>query len=248
MTSPRARSEIVALDRARVWHPYTSIDAWEKTEPIVVTRAEGSSFWDADGTRYLDGNSSWWVAALGHGHPRLLRVLREQSERLAHVSLAGIAHEPEARLAEELVAAAPPGLSRVFYTDNGSTSVEVAVKIAIQAWRQRGAPKKTRFLALDGAFHGDTLGATSLGGVDVFRRPFADIVFDCVHAPFPAPDAYDRAFDGLASMIAEGRDTIAAIVVEPIVQGAAGMRVYEPRFLSALRELTRKNDVLFIAD
>ena len=102
MTSGAARKAIVELDRARVWHPYTSIDAWEKTEPIVVARAEGSSFWDADGKKYLDGNSSWWVAALGHGHPRLLQVLREQSERLAHVSLAGITHEPAARLADEL--------------------------------------------------------------------------------------------------------------------------------------------------
>lgn len=248
MTSTRTRRDVVELDRARVWHPYTSIDEWERTEPIVVTRAEGAAFWDADGARYLDGNSSWWVAALGHGHPRLLRVLREQAGALAHVSLAGITHEPAAVLAEELVAVAPRGLSRVFYTDNGSGSVEVAIKIAVQAWRQRGAPRKTRFLALDGAFHGDTLGATSLGGVDVFRRPFADIVFDCVHAPFPSPDAYERAFATIAEMIERDADSLAAVVVEPIVQGAAGMRIYEPRFLSELRDLTRRRDVLLIVD
>lgn len=242
------RERIVALDRDLVWHPYTSADAWEKTDPIVVARAEGSSFWDVDGRKYLDGNSSWWVAALGHGHPRLLQTLRDQSARLAHVAFAGITHEPGALLADELVAVAPRGLSRVFYTDNGSTSVEVAIKIAVQAWRQRGAPRKTRFIALDGAFHGDTLGATSLGGVEVFRRAFADIVFDCVHAPFPSPDAYERAFETLTSIIARDKDTIAAVVLEPIVQGAAGMRMYEPRYLSALRELTRKNDVLLIAD
>lgn len=243
-----AREDIVALDRAHVWHPYTATDEWEKTDPIVVARAQGAAFWDVDGKRYLDGNSSWWVASLGHGHPRLLRVLREQSETLVHVALGGMTHEPAAALAEELVAVAPRGLSRVFYTDNGSTSVEVAVKIAVQTWRQRGAPNKTRFLALDGAFHGDTLGATSLGGVDVFRRPFADIVFDCVHAPFPSSDAYERAFATLASMIEKGKDSLAAVVVEPIVQGAAGMRIYEPRFLAELRELTRKSDVLLIVD
>ena len=121
----RSRRDIVALDRARVWHPYTSTDVWEATEPIVVTRAEGPAFWDADGTRYLDGNSSWWVASLGHGHPRLLRRLREQAESLVHVSLGGITHEHAAALAEELVAVAPHGLTRVFYTDNGSTSIEV---------------------------------------------------------------------------------------------------------------------------
>jgi adenosylmethionine-8-amino-7-oxononanoate aminotransferase len=241
------RRAIVDLDRAHVWHPYTSIDAWEKTDPIVVARAEGSSFWDVDGTRYLDGNSSWYVAVLGHGHPRLLRVLQEQAATLAHCALAGITHEPAARLAEEL-AALVPGLPHVFYTDNGSTSVEVAVKVAIQSWRQRGAPKKTRFVALDGAFHGDTLAPTSLGGVDVFRRPFADIVFDCVHAPFPEEGAYARAFDAIATLLARESDTIAAVVVEPIVQGAAGMRIYDPRYLKELREVTRKHDVLLIAD
>jgi len=107
------RDDVVRLDKAHVWHPYTPVDVWEKTDPIVVARAEGSSLYDADGTRYLDGNSSWWVAALGHGHPRLLRVLREQAERLDHCALAGIAHEPSAALAEELVRIAPPGLTRI---------------------------------------------------------------------------------------------------------------------------------------
>jgi adenosylmethionine-8-amino-7-oxononanoate aminotransferase len=245
---PRARSEIVELDRARVWHPYTSIDSWEKAEPIVVARAEGSTLFDVDGRRFLDGNSSWWVATLGHGHPRLLRVLREQAEVLAHCSLGGITHEPAAVLADELVAIAPPGLSRVFYTDNGSGSVEVAVKIAVQTWKQRGRPKKTRFLALEGAFHGDTLAPTSLGGVEVFRRPFADIVFDCIHAPFPSPDAYEQAFEAIARIIEREHESIAAVVVEPLVQGAAGMRFYEPRYLAALRELTRKHDVLLVVD
>lgn len=242
------RDSIALADRAHVWHPYTSVDDWEKTDPIVVARAEGSAFWDVDGTRYLDGNASWWVAALGHGHPRLLSVLRDQSTTLAHCALAGIAHEPAARLAEELVAVTPRGLERVFYTDNGSTSVEVAIKIALQSWNQRGAPQKTRFVALDGAFHGDTLGATSLGGVEIFKRPFANVLFDCVHAPFPEPDAYERAFAAIADLVRRERDTLAAVVVEPVVQGASGMRLYEPRFLSALRDLTRDNDVLLVAD
>lgn len=250
-TRRRTRDEIVLSDRARVWHPYTSIDAWEKTDPIVVDRAEGSCFWDVDGTRYIDGNSSWWVAALGHGHPRLLRVLREQSEKLAHCSLGGIAHEPAAMLAEELLAIAPAGLSRVFYTDNGSSSIEVAIKIAVQYWAQQpshAAKKKTRFVALDGAFHGDTLGATSLGGVEVFTRPFANIVFDCVHAPFPSPDAHARAFETMSEILRKDSDSIAAVVVEPIVQGAAGMRIYDPKFLAGLREVTRAHDVLLITD
>src|SRR5262249_42114345 len=157
-------------------HPYTPVDAWESTDPIVVARAEGAYLYDAIGARYLDGNSSWYVADLGHGHPRILRALREQASMLAHCALAGITHEPAAALAQELVAAAPRGLTRVFYTDNGSTSVEVAVKIALQTWQNLGAPKKTRFVALAGAYHGDTAFATSLGDVEVFRRPYAGVL------------------------------------------------------------------------
>jgi adenosylmethionine-8-amino-7-oxononanoate aminotransferase len=201
-----------------------------------------------DGRRYLDGNSSWWVAALGHGHPRLLRVLSEQAATLAHCALAGIAHEPAARLAEELCAIAPPGLSRVFYTDNGSTAIEVAVKMCVQAWRQLGAPGKTRFVALDGAFHGDTIGAAALGGVEVFRRPFAGVLFECVHAPVPDESGYERAFDAIARIVREGEKTIAAVVVEPIVQGAAGMRIYPAEYLRELRALCDRHDVFLVLD
>jgi adenosylmethionine-8-amino-7-oxononanoate aminotransferase len=167
------RDAIIRLDRAHVWHPYTPMDAWQEADPIVVARAQGAWLEDVDGRRYIDGNSSWYVATLGHGHPRLLRAFESQFRTLAHCSLAGIAHEPAARLAEELVAIAPPGLTRVFYVDDGSTAVDAAVKMCAQGWRQLGSPDKTRFVALDGAFHGDTVGATSLGGVDDFRRPFA---------------------------------------------------------------------------
>lgn len=245
---PLARDEIVRLDKAHVWHPYTSIDEWETTDPIVVARASGASLFDANGTRYIDGNSSWYVATLGHGHPRLLRVLREQAETLAHCALAGITHEPAASLAAELVARAPRGLSHVFYSDDGSTAVEVAVKIALQHWHNLGARNKTRFLTLDGAYHGDTIGASSLGDVEVFKRPFAGVLFECVRAPFPDRDAYARAFDFLSRALKEQKDTLAAVVVEPIVQGTAGMRIYDPSFLRELRALTRENDVLLVLD
>jgi adenosylmethionine-8-amino-7-oxononanoate aminotransferase len=243
------REEIVARDKAHVWHPYTPMQDWiARGDPIVVARARGVWLEDVDGRRYLDGNSSWWTAALGHGHPRLLRALRRQAEELAHCALAGIAHEPAALLAEELCAVAPRGLTRVFYTDDGSTAVEVAVKIAVQHWRQRGAPHKSRFLALDGAFHGDTIGAASLSGVEVFRRPFAGVLFDCVRAPFPEEGAHARAFDALADLVAREHETLAAVFVEPIVQGAAGMRVYAPQHLRALREACDRHDVLLVAD
>jgi adenosylmethionine-8-amino-7-oxononanoate aminotransferase len=246
--APMDRASIVRLDRAHVWHPYTPMDAWERTDPIVVARAEGAWLEDVDGRRYLDGNSSWWVAALGHGHPRLLRALEQQVRTLAHCSLGGIAHEPAARLAEELVAIAPRGLTRVFYVDDGSTAVDAAVKICAQGWRQLGAPGKTRFVALDGAFHGDTIGATSLGGVEVFRKPFAGVTFECVHAPFPEPGCYDRALSAMGALLREGSGTIAAVFVEPVVQGSAGMRIYPADFLRALRALCDTHDVWLVAD
>jgi adenosylmethionine-8-amino-7-oxononanoate aminotransferase len=246
------RASIVRVDRQHVWHPYTPADAHESEDPIVVARAQGAWLEDMDGRRYLDGNSSWYVAALGHGHPRLLRVLEQQARTLAHCSLAGITHEPAVRLAEDLVAIAPRDarhrLTRVFFVDDGSTAVDAAIKICVQSWQQLGAPKKTRFIALDGAFHGDTVGATSLGGVELFRRPYAGVTFECVHAPFPDPAAYQRAFSVIAALVREHADSIAAVFVEPMVQGAAGMRVYEAAFLRELRALCDAHDVWLVAD
>jgi adenosylmethionine-8-amino-7-oxononanoate aminotransferase len=174
--------------------------------------------------------------------------MAEQAAELAHCALAGITHEPAARLAAELVAIAPPGLTRVFYTDNGSTSIEVAVKMALQAWQQWGAPKKTRFVALDGAFHGDTLGATSLGGIDLFTRSVANARFDCVHVPFPDAAGYARAFDAIATILSREKDALAAVFVEPLLQCAAGMRVYDGAFLRELRALCTRHDVLLVFD
>jgi len=243
------RHAIVERDKAHVWHPYTSMDAYiEKTDPLVVSRAEGSRLYDMNGRSYLDGNSSWWVAALGHRHPRLIAALTRQAGELDHCSLAGTTHAPAALLAEELCSVAPRGLTRAFYTDNGSTAVEVAVKICVQMWRQLGAPKKTRFVALDGAFHGDSIGASSLGGVEVFRRPFASVLFECARAPFPEEDAYERAFSAIAELVTENKDEVCAVFVEPIVQGAAGMRIYPPMYLRELRALCDRCDVLLVAD
>ena len=243
------RAAIVVADKEHVWHPYTPMDAYiEHGDPLVVARAAGVRLYDANGRAYLDGNSSWWVAALGHGHPRLLAALEKQAHVLAHCSLAGTTHEQAARLAGELCKVAPPGLTRVFYTDNGSTAVEVAVKMAVQMWRQLGAPKKTRFVALDGAYHGDSIGASSLGGIELFRRPFAGVLFECAHAPFPAPDAYARTFEAITTLLERDKDEIAAVVVEPIVQGVAGMRTYAPEYLRELRALCDRTNVLLVVD
>lgn len=244
----RARESIVALDRAHLWHPYTAADDWEREDPIVVARARGAWIEDVDGTRYLDGNSSWWVSALGHNHPRLVSALRRQSDALCHVALAGTTHEPAAHLARELTAVAPAGLTRAFFTDDGSTAVEAAVKMALQYFRQRGMPEKRRFLALDGAFHGETLAAASLGGIELFRRPFGGVLFDCVRAPLPEEGGHGRAFDALLDLVRSHAHELAAVVVEPLVQGALGMRMYAPALLSELARVARENDVLLVAD
>src|SRR5277367_1485978 len=244
------RAAIVRADKRFLWHPYTPMTRYlDEVDPLVIDRAEGARLFDLDGRSYLDANSSWWVASLGHGHPRLVAALAEQASRLAHTSLAGVTHEPAARLAEELIAVAPRGLERVFYSDDGSTAVEVALKLALQFQAQVGRPKRRRFVALDGAYHGDTIGAASLGGVEVFRRPFAGVLLECVHVPSPADDAsFARAFAALEAVVTEGRDEIAAVVLEPLLQGTAGMRVYDAEYLRRARALCDESGVLLVLD
>ena len=245
---PMNRADIVAMDRARVWHPYTAMDEYVTKDPLVVREARGARLYDADGRSYLDGNSSWYVATLGHAHPRLVARVQAQVAELAHCSMAGIAHENGARLAEALCEHAPPGMTRAFFTDDGSTAIEAAVKMAVQYWQQSGAPDKTRFVALEGAFHGDSIGAASLGGMEVFRRPFGGILFDCVHVPLAERGGYERAFEALSRVVREGHESIAAVVVEPVVQGSAGMRIYDAGYLRELRALADRHDVLLIID
>jgi adenosylmethionine-8-amino-7-oxononanoate aminotransferase len=244
----RRRARIVALDKRRVWHPYTAMDRYRaEVDPIVVARAEGPYVFDLDGRRLIDGNASWWVASLGHNHARLVEALRRQAERNCHSALAGMTHEPAAELAEALCAAAPEGLEHVFYSDDGSTAVEVALKLALQYWRQAGRPERRRFVALEGAFHGETLGATALGGVETFRAPFAAALFEPVRVPSPA-DGCAAAAEALERALAVHGPEVAAVVVEPIVQGAAGMRVYDAAFLRAARELCERGGALLVAD
>ena len=239
---------ILELDRRHVWHPYTQMSAYAQgTEPLLVARASGSRLYDARGRSYIDANSSWWCASLGHDHPRLKAALYEQMELAPHVSLAGITHEPAALLAEALAERAPRGLERVFYSDNGSTAIEAALKLCLQYWYQNGAPERRRFVALHSAFHGETLGATALGGVPVFRRPFASVVLDCVHVPLESGGA-ERAFSALERLLESEAGSIAGVVLEPVVQAAGGMRFYDSTLLRAARELTRRHDVFLVVD
>ena len=251
------RDRIVALDKRRVWHPYTAMDEWAKeADPIVIARAEGAHLFDADGRSYLDGNASWWVAALGHRHPRLIAALERQARTLGHAALAGIAHQPAAELAEALCRAAPRAeaaerdLAHVFYSDDGSTSVEVALKMCLQYWAQNGRPQRRAFAALEGGFHGETLGCTAVGGVEVFRRPFEGVLAPCFHLPSPGdPEVpLGRALEALEALLRGESDRLACLVIEPVVQGAAGMRIQDPGYLRAARALCDRHDVFLVAD
>jgi adenosylmethionine-8-amino-7-oxononanoate aminotransferase len=226
------------------------MDEWRGgADPFVVVGASGARLFDADGRSYLDANSSWWVATLGHGHPRLVAALKRQADALCHVALAGIAHAPAAELAEALCAAAPPGLEHVFYSDDGSTAVEVALKAALQYWAQNGRPERTRFVALESGFHGETLGVTALGGVELFRRPFAAALPEVLRVPSPAgPGGWQAAASALEGVLAERGGEIAALVLEPLVQGAGGMRIHDAAFLRRARKLCDAHDVFLVAD
>ncbi|MGB5373659.1 MAG: adenosylmethionine--8-amino-7-oxononanoate transaminase, partial [Polyangiales bacterium] len=202
----------------------------------------------ADGRRVLDASGSWWCNNLGHGHPRLREAIARQSERMMHCTLAAVTHEPAARLSAELVDTAPGGLDRVFYSDNGSTAVEVALKMAFQYWQQNGRPMRTRFLGLPGAYHGDTLGAMSAGAVDEFSALFRPILFDVGRPADAVEQRWEPVFEDLFELLRRDSDQIAAVIVEPLIQGAAGMRMYPPELLVALRKETERADTFLIAD
>lgn len=245
------REELVALDRRYLWRPYTSSEEHAKLDPLVIVEATGPHLIDADGRRYIDGGGSWWCNNLGHGHPRLRAALVRQSERLMHCTFAGVTHEPGALLARELVETAPKGLARVFYSDDGSTSVEVALKMAFQYWQQNGRPERTRFLTLPGAYHGDTFGSMSVSAVDEFSSVFRPLLGSPVRVPSlerdGAPD-YEAIAEAIERTLENEGDRIAALVVEPLIQGAAGMRVYPAELLRRFREATSRADVFLICD
>ncbi len=246
------RAALVALDRRHLWRPYTPADEHERRDPFVVERAEGVWLYDVDGRRYLDTNGSWWANTLGHGRPELREALCRQAERMLHVTLAGVVHEPAALLAERLVALAPEGLQRVFYTDNGSGAVEVALKIALQFFRQNGEPKRTRFVALPGAYHGDTLGVMGLGGVAAFVETFRPVLTRAWRPPEPVPTAtgwdWGPTVEGLEAHLRAEGEHVAAVVLEPLVQGAAGMRIHPPEVLGRIAEACRRAGALLVLD
>ena len=253
--TPRPAS-LTQRDRLHLWHPYTQMRT--APPPLSIVRGEGAYLYTEDGRRILDGISSWWVNIHGHSHPVLNAALAAQASRLEHVMFAGCTHAPAVELAERLVALLPRGLTRVFYSDNGSTAVEVAVKLAAQYWINRGEPQRQQIVALHHAYHGDTVGAMSVSEESIFTRAFSSMLFPVVRADAPycfrCPLGLERAscaIDCLSSLertLAGLGDAAAAVIVEPMLQGAGGMIVWPAEFLGGVRRLCDRFGVLMIAD
>jgi len=243
-------------DRAHVWHPYTQMKT--QPPPLPIVRGQGVYLFTEDGRRLLDGISSWWVNIHGHSHPRLNQAVAGQAQKLEHVIFAGATHEPAVELAERLVGILPAGLTRVFYSDNGSTAVEVAVKLAVQYWLNRGQPSRRRIIALHHAYHGDTVGAMSVSEDSVFTKAFSSLLFpvERAHPPYCYRCPVNRqretcgidCLDDLGSRLRSGGDQIAAVLVEPMLQGAGGMIMWPREFLDGVRQLCYRHGVLMIAD
>jgi adenosylmethionine---8-amino-7-oxononanoate aminotransferase len=231
------------LDRDHLWHPFTQQQGWCEEEPLMIERAEGTHLIAKDGRRYLDGVSSLWCNVHGHRHPGIDDAVRDQLGKVAHSTMLGLSHPGAAELAARLVEIAPPGLSRVFYSESGSTATEIALKMAFQFQQQRGGQhaRRTSFVHLREAYHGDTIGSVSVGGIDLFHSTYRPLLFEA-HAAEPG-DATD-----LERILAAHEEQIAAVIIEPLVQGAAGVLVQPPGYLPAVRELCDRFGVLLICD
>ncbi len=257
MTDKPTREQLDAWDRRHVWHAFTQMAEYE---PLIIERAKGCVLVDVDGNEYLDAVSSLWCNVHGHRHPRLDAAVREQLDRVAHVTSLGASNPTTIQLARRLSELAPEGLEHVFFSDDGATAVEVALKMAFQYWRQCDNPKpeKTAYVALGDAYHGDTLGSVSVGGVERFHAMFRPLLFETLRVP--SPDTYrtpegvdpedlsDHYLGQVEQVLGAHHERIAALVVEPLVQAAAGMVMQPAGYLRGLRELTRKYNVLLIAD
>ena len=231
------------LDHSHLWHPFTQQRGWAAEKPLVIEGGEGTDLVDAEGNRYIDGVSSLWCNVHGHRRAEIDEAIRAQLGRIAHSTMLGLTHPSAAELAGRLVELAPPGLRRVFYSESGSAAVEIALKMAFQYWQQQGGQhrRRTSFVALRGAYHGDTLGAVSVGGIDLFCGAYGPLLFS-THRVEPGD------FDQLECVLDFHAEELAAVVIEPLVQGADGIRVQPPGFLHRVRELTERHDIFLIAD
>ena len=249
---------LAEADKRYIWHPFTQMRGYQEMEPVIIERGESSYLIDTHGRRYLDGVSSLWVIVHGHRRREIDQAIIEQVGRIAHSTLLGLSNPPAIELAQRLVKITPPGLERVFYSDNGSTGCEVALKMAFQYWQLCGESKKNRFISFKNAYHGDTLGAVSVGGIDLFHEAYRPLLFPVFQAEAPYcyrcplglrwPGCGTACLESLDRIMKKHHQEVAALIIEPLVQGAAGMITHPPGFLPGVRELCTRYDVLMIAD
>jgi adenosylmethionine-8-amino-7-oxononanoate transaminase len=232
--------KIKEWDKTLLWHPFTQMKEYEAEDPLIIERGEGVYLVDVEGRRYLDGVSSLWVTVHGHRKEAIDRAVKEQIDRIAHSTLLGLSNVPAVLLAEKLLRAAPKNLRKVFYSDSGSTAVEIAIKIAFQYFQNRNTAKK-KFVTLENAYHGDTIGSVSVGGIDLFHSIYRPLLFEAYKIP-----AFD--LNAAENLFREKHGEIAALIAEPMIQGAAGMLLQPPGFLRGLRHLTREYGILLIVD
>ena len=257
---PDDKARFKDLDRRLVWHPFTQMLTYTSEDPIIIARADGVYLEDIDGNRYLDGYSSMWCNVHGHRVEDIDDAIREQLDQVAHSTLLGLSNVPAIRLAEKLVEITPRGLDHVFYSDTGACAVEIALKIAFQYWRQKPDPKpaKTGFLSLEKSYHGDTVGAMSVGNIDLFHEAYGPLLFPTLNAPSPHPyrctlcagdsGCNQGCLRAAEEILERDAHRIAAFIVEPLIQGAGGMLVHPEGYLKGIAELCRDHDVLLIAD
>ncbi len=241
-TPNNSADSLAERDQRVIWHPFTQMQT--SPLPIPIVRGEGSVLYTADGTTYLDMISSWWVNLHGHAHPHIAQRLAEQARTLEHVIFAGFTHQPAVELAERLLTILPDNQAKIFYSDNGSTAVEVALKMAFQYWFNQGKPRR-KIVALTDAYHGDTFGAMAVGGRSAFSAPFAPFLFDVDYLPTPITGQEEATLQLARDLFT---DDVAAFIVEPLVQGSGGMIMYEPAVLDALFQLAKEHNILLIAD
>jgi adenosylmethionine-8-amino-7-oxononanoate aminotransferase len=231
---------LAADDHRYIWHPFTQQQGWVEEEPVIIESARGTTLTDTEGREYIDGVSSLWCNVHGHQHPKIDAAVQAQLGKVSHSTMLGLSHRPAIELARRLVEIAPPGLTRVFYSDSGSTATEIALKIAFQYWAQNGQTRG-KFITLKDAYHGDTLGSVSAGGIDLFHETYRPLLFETLKAQ-------PGDIDDMERLLAENEGDVAAVMMEPLVQGAAGMLMHPPGYLAAVRRLCDEHDLLLICD
>ena len=251
-------ADIVQRDLSVLWHPCTQMKDHEKLPPVPIRSGKGVWIEDMDGNRYIDAISSWWVNLFGHCHPVINAAIKSQLDLLEHVLIAGFTHEPVVKLSERLVEITPQGLGRCFYADNGSSAIEIAMKMSFHYWRNKGQHKKTRFISLDNSYHGETLGALSVGNVPLYKETYAPLLLDTIIAP--SPDCFLREpdvsweehsrlkFADMEKILSTHSEEVCAVIIEPLVQCAGNMRMYDPVYLGLLKDACNRYNVHLIAD